>query len=104
MLLLPFRPVGNTGVCMEMMPAHKIDLDLIESLLGQLRIVVLEFLKQVIADRIELIRTEIFKVCIRHYFFEEGFWTLRNFSGHNHVTDTPDFCRRKEMLCKFFRT
>ena len=70
MLLLPFGPVGNAIVCMKMMPAHKIDLDLIKSFYGQLRIIVSEFLKQVGADGIELIRAKIFEVGIRHYFFE----------------------------------
>ncbi len=70
MLLLPFGPVGNAVVRMKMMSPHKIDLDLIESFHGQLRIIVPELLKQIGTDGIELIRAEIFEVGIRYYFFE----------------------------------
>ena len=99
MLLLPLSPVGNAKVRMEMMTAHKIDLDLIKSLHGQMGIIVPEFLEQVFADGIELIRAQIFEVSIRDYFFEQGFGLLWNCSGHDHATDTPDLLRSKEVLC-----
>ena len=99
MLLLPLRPVGNAVVGMEMMPSHKIDLDLIKPLYGQMGVIVPELLKKVFTDRIELIRAEIFEVGISDYFFEQGFGLLGNFSGHDHATDTPDLRGGKEMLC-----
>ena len=57
MLLLPFGPVGNAVVRMKMMPSHKIDLDLIKPLHGQMGVIVPELLKKVFADGIELIRS-----------------------------------------------
>ena len=99
MLLLPFGPVGNAVVRMKMMPPHKIDLDLIKPLHGQMGVIVPELLKKVFTDGIELIRTKIFEVGICYYFFEQGFGLLWNFSGHDHATDTPDLLRSKEVLC-----
>ena len=55
MLLLPFGPVGNAEVRMEMMSPHKIDLDLIKPFHGQMGVIVPELLKKVFTDGIELI-------------------------------------------------
>ena len=99
MLLLPFGPVGNAVVRMEMMSPHKIDLDLIKPFHGQMGVIVPELLKKVFTDGIELIRTKIFEVGICYYFFEQGLWLLRNLRCHDHPADAPDLLGSKEVLC-----